>query len=164
MKLFLKTGEDKSQLNVKRTGSSNYIVEKSDKHYDIIFTKNGVYVNGKHYFLNTHSNLNGDLDSIVLDGEFFPVEVQKIDDRKTSQHGYSPDAGKIKAVLAGKIISMHVENNQKVKKGDLLLVLEAMKMENEIRAPFNGIISKVNVESGNLVIKDEILVELQEIK
>jgi len=52
----------------------------------------------------------------------------------------------ISAPMPGKILAVKVSNGQTVKKGDLLFVLEAMKMENEIMAPKSGVISGVFVQ------------------
>ena len=54
----------------------------------------------------------------------------------------------IKAPMPGTILKVNVSNGQAVKKGDVLMVLEAMKMENEIMAPNDGTVSSVNVNAG----------------
>ena len=55
----------------------------------------------------------------------------------------------VKAPMPGKILSVAVSAGQAVKKGDLLLVLEAMKMQNEIGAPVSGTIKSINVNKGD---------------
>lgn len=55
---------------------------------------------------------------------------------------------KIAAPMPGTIVSVNVSEGQSVKKGDVLVVLEAMKMENEIKAPRDGSISSVAVSKG----------------
>ena len=50
--------------------------------------------------------------------------------------------------MPGTILSVNVQNGAAVNKGDVLMVLEAMKMENEIIAPCSGTIASVNVQSG----------------
>ncbi len=54
----------------------------------------------------------------------------------------------INAPMPGTILKVNVANGQPVKKGDVLMVLEAMKMENEIMAPQDGTVSSVNVNAG----------------
>ncbi len=54
----------------------------------------------------------------------------------------------ITAPMPGTMLKVNVSNGQAVKKGDVLMVLEAMKMENEIMAPSDGTISSVNVQAG----------------
>ncbi len=50
--------------------------------------------------------------------------------------------------MPGTILSVNVQNGAAVKKGDVLMILEAMKMENEIIAPCDGTIASVNVQNG----------------
>ena len=71
------------------------------------------------------------------------------------------DARKIVAFIPGTIIKVHVKDKQKVKKGAALLVLQAMKMNNIILAPFNCVIKKVYVKNGESVPKSHLLVELK---
>jgi biotin carboxyl carrier protein len=66
----------------------------------------------------------------------------------------------IKAPMPGTIVKMNVSAGAAVKKGDVLCVLEAMKMENDICAPQDGTVATVNVQSGSSVQTDEVLVTL----
>ena len=54
----------------------------------------------------------------------------------------------ITAPMPGTILKVNVANGQTVKKGDVLMVLEAMKMENEIMAPADGVVNSVSVVNG----------------
>lgn len=58
---------------------------------------------------------------------------------------------KVAAPMPGTIVSVNVSNGQSVKKGDVLVVLEAMKMENEIKAPADGTVTSVAVAKGESV-------------
>lgn len=58
---------------------------------------------------------------------------------------------KISAPMPGKILSVKVSAGQEVKKGDVIVILEAMKMENEIVAPQDGVVATVNISSGQSV-------------
>ena len=73
--------------------------------------------------------------------------------------GNSKKSGNIKAPMPGLILNINVKEGQKVKEGDTLLVLEAMKMENAISAENDGTIKSVNVKTGNTVEKGELLIE-----
>ena len=57
----------------------------------------------------------------------------------------------VSAPMPGTILKVNVSNGQAVKKGDVLMVLEAMKMENEILAPCDATVSSVNVAQGAAV-------------
>ena len=57
----------------------------------------------------------------------------------------------VNSPMPGTILSVNVQNGATVKKGDVLMVLEAMKMENEIMSPCDGTIVSVNVQNGTSV-------------
>ena len=58
---------------------------------------------------------------------------------------------KVAAPMPGTIVSVNVSDGQAVKKGDVLVVLEAMKMENEIKAPKDGTVTGISVNKGESV-------------
>ena len=64
------------------------------------------------------------------------------------------------APMPGKIVELLVEESASVKEGDSILVLEAMKMQNEIIAQVSGKIKKINVKAGDTVTKDDVLLEI----
>ncbi|MBQ3589376.1 MAG: biotin/lipoyl-binding protein [Clostridia bacterium] len=66
----------------------------------------------------------------------------------------------IKAPMPGTILKVNVSNGQAVKKGDVLFILEAMKMENEIMAPCDGTVSAVSVANGASVENGTVLCTL----
>lgn len=75
---------------------------------------------------------------------------------------YEPiDQKKIIAHIPGTIIEIKVKVGDSVKKGDLLLIVEAMKMYNDIRAPFNGKIKKIHVTPGQKVPKADLYLEFE---
>ena len=66
------------------------------------------------------------------------------------------------APMPGKIVSINVKDGQKIKSGDNLLVLEAMKMENLLTATKDTKIKKINVKTNDAVEVDQILIEFDE--
>jgi biotin carboxyl carrier protein len=68
--------------------------------------------------------------------------------------------GRVKAPIPGLVTRLLVSQSQKVRVGQPLLYLEAMKMENEIVAPRSGVVSQLNVKPGQSVALDEVLVEI----
>ncbi len=66
----------------------------------------------------------------------------------------------VKAPMPGTILKINASAGQAVKKGDVLCVLEAMKMENDICAPEDGTVASVNVQKGTSVSTDEVLITL----
>lgn len=66
----------------------------------------------------------------------------------------------VKAPMPGNIMKVNVKPGQPVKRGDVLVVLEAMKMENDICAPNDGTVASVEVAQGATVETDAVLVTL----
>jgi biotin carboxyl carrier protein len=69
----------------------------------------------------------------------------------------SPEGTKVKAFMQGKIIDVKVSEGQEVIEGQMLMILEAMKMENEIVAPVSGTVVKVVVNKNDNVENQETL-------
>ena len=67
----------------------------------------------------------------------------------------------VKAPMPGKIIDVLVREGSQVLRGESLVILEAMKMQNEILSPVNGHIVKVSAKPNTNVMKDDILVEIK---
>ncbi len=74
--------------------------------------------------------------------------------------GGAAGAVKVNAPMPGKILSVKASAGQAVKKGDVLMILEAMKMENEVVAPQDGTIASVNVAAGDSVEAGAVLASL----
>lgn len=72
----------------------------------------------------------------------------------------APDPNIIRCFIPGVIQKVHVRAGQKVRKGEPLCILEAMKMQNDIASPFDGRVKTVSVEPGQMVTKGELLMEL----
>ena len=69
-------------------------------------------------------------------------------------------ANKVTAPMPGTILQVKVSQGQSVKKGDVICVLEAMKMENDIPAPCDGVIVSINVQKGASVGAGDILASI----
>ena len=68
---------------------------------------------------------------------------------------------KVTAPMPGKILSVKASAGQEVKKGEVILLLEAMKMENEVVAPKDGKVASINVNSGDMVESGDVLATLE---
>ena len=85
---------------------------------------------------------------VFVDGEVFKVKpVQLTGLRKEKRK----DEGDLSSPISGKVVSVKVKNGDSVKKGDVLMVIEAMKMEYLIRAPYDGKIKKVFFKEKDLI-------------
>lgn len=112
---------------------------------------------------------------IRLDGRLEEVVLQPIREVDVSGSGYElsegapvkpkrprpRDVGDITSPISGKVVSVKVGVGQEIKEGDVLLVVEAMKMENEIHSPVDGVVEEILVQTGENVDPDEVLVRVK---
>ncbi|MDR0982433.1 MAG: acetyl-CoA carboxylase biotin carboxyl carrier protein subunit [Culturomica sp.] len=73
----------------------------------------------------------------------------------------APNPNMIDAHIPGTITKIFVSEGDEVKEGNVVLRLQAMKMDNEILAPFDAKIKKVNVKEGEKIAKNTVMVELE---
>jgi biotin carboxyl carrier protein len=101
---------------------------------------------------------------VHLDGEYYPVRIEdeKIRElKKLVEHsGDSRGEESIVAPIPGLITRINVHVGDKVKRGDGVIILEAMKMENEIKADCDGVIQEVLIKQGSSVEKNQTLLIL----
>lgn len=100
---------------------------------------------------------------VLANGVKYSIQIKEPLDELLASMGLdkATEAGisNIKAPMPGLVLSVEVEPGAHISKGDKLLVLEAMKMENVIKAPGDGVISKILVNKGQTVDKNQILIE-----
>ncbi|MCU0444671.1 MAG: acetyl-CoA carboxylase biotin carboxyl carrier protein subunit [Microscillaceae bacterium] len=101
--------------------------------------------------------------TIKLNHKLYEVELHDKFDQLLQKMGMDKTAtnkvSEVKAPMPGLIIDVKVEEGQTVKKGDALLILEAMKMENVLKSPTDGVIKAIKVKKGDNVEKNHILVQ-----
>jgi len=95
---------------------------------------------------------------IIEDREYDTLYTRKFELRKPYQPA---DPKKIRCVIPGVVNAIQVTPGKKVRQGDPLLVIEAMKMQNEILAAAEGVIRSVHVRLGQMVTKGEVLIEFE---
>ena len=94
---------------------------------------------------------------VTIMGKFFTRGEKKV---KKAPAAAPAGATTVNAPMPGTILDIKVSAGQAVKKGDLLVILEAMKMENEIMAPCDGTIASVNATKGASVNSGDLLVSI----
>jgi len=116
---------------------------------------------------NLRITVNGtvyDVQVEEVDGSAAPAPVQTAAPAAKPAHAPKPAATAggepVKSPMPGTIINVNVTAGQSVKKGDVLVVLEAMKMENEIKAAKDGKIISVSVNKGESVDTGTVLVTI----
>ena len=148
---FLLTEKDISNLDIVKAGNSKQHILQNNKpfHTEIVvsnFTskKYVVKVNNTKYEVN----IQNELDLLITKMGFEVGQSKKVND--------------VKAPMPGLILEIAVKEGQEVAENDLLLVLEAMKMENSISSPREGIIKSVKVNNGDAVDKGALLIEFED--
>jgi biotin carboxyl carrier protein len=99
-----------------------------------------VLVNGNKYQMTVKDKFDELLKSLGLDN----MKSNKVNE--------------IKAPMPGLVLDIRVSEGTEVKKGDPILVLEAMKMENILKSPTDGVVKKINVKKGVAVEKNQVLI------
>ncbi len=104
-----------------------------------------------------------DVCTVTIDGQRFKVEIEDERARRAgARRAAVEEAGGSEVVspMPGVVVAVLVEAGQEVRAGEGLLILEAMKMENEIRAPRSGVVEAVEVAAGQRVSQDDVLVRI----
>jgi glutaconyl-CoA/methylmalonyl-CoA decarboxylase subunit gamma len=116
---------------------------------------------GRSYALSIEGALND--VAITLAGHFYDVRLE--DERERAAHAAegadAPAGGLVTSVMPGIVVTLLVEKGQTVEKGAPLLILSAMKMQNEIAAPATGVVTHVHVAAGQAVAAGAKLVTIE---
>jgi biotin carboxyl carrier protein len=165
-----------------KIAAMNYIATVNDMEFVIeIDQEDKITVNNQPYEINCQHLPEGGIWSLLLDnrsleaiveerseawevlihGELYTVRVQderayRLAKARGATGDHAGDAT-IKSPMPGLIIDVPVQVGQAVKKGDQVIILESMKMENELRSPRDGFVTHVYVEQGASVEKDQVL-------
>jgi biotin carboxyl carrier protein len=113
-----------------------------------------VEVNGTRYEVEVHKQVVQPRTPVLVRQEV-PAPT-----RSETKIRKSIGAAQVKAPLPGNIMQLFVRNGDVVRKGDKLLMYEAMKMENTIVAEKEGTVSSVRVQPGDSVLEGDVLMEL----
>ena len=94
----------------------------------------------------------------IDDTGYETIFTRKFKERKPYK---KPDDSLVNAFIPGVIFEINVRKGQKIKEGDKLLILEAMKMKNILLAPRDGTIKEILVKKGEMVHKNQLLITLE---
>jgi biotin carboxyl carrier protein len=102
--------------------------------------------------------------TLQINGSKYDITLKdKLDDLLAGMGltaGAAAKLNNIKAPMPGLVLNILVAEGDTITKGDALLVLEAMKMENIIKSPGEGVVKKINVNKGQAVEKNQVLIEI----
>ena len=133
------------------------IVEVSDGYFHILINRKSYRAEVVKADPATKSfalKINGKVYSVTLKDKF-DLLLEKMG----MNNGFSGKANHVKAPMPGLIIDLRVKEGDTVMPGDALLILEAMKMENMIKASAQSIVKSVKVKKGDSVEKNQVLIE-----
>ena len=154
----------------------------SDERFEIeIDNDGGVLVNGEARDVD-FLNLGGSLFSLITENKSYEAvidddegrvavmmrgrlfETQVLDERAMllaqRRGSLSTGSGEVHAPMPGLIVEVTAESGQAVKQGDTLIILESMKMQNELRSPIDGVVRSIYVEADQAVNKNDLLAEI----
>jgi len=100
---------------------------------------------------------------VLLRGQSYEVRVQSERPKPASQRGWAPPVGEIiiKAPIPGLVVEVPVSVGQSVAEQEVVLILESMKMENELRAPRAGVVRAIHVAAGDTADLGQPLITLE---
>jgi pyruvate carboxylase subunit B len=101
---------------------------------------------------------------VVVGGIAYDLAVKGLEGEKGGPRAAAKAvaaAGAVTAIMPGKIIRVLVTEGEKVTEGDVICILEAMKMENELKAPKAGVVKALYVEAGRDVETGAVLAEIE---
>ncbi|MEK7311686.1 MAG: biotin/lipoyl-containing protein [Chloroflexota bacterium] len=160
-----------------------YLTTLNDKTYLIeINDDRHVTVDGKTYEIDLEAVAGQPLYSLLIDNQSFEGFVENddegwrvlmrgdlyqarvVDERAVrlakSAGGTVAQTGdfQLKAPMPGLVVSVLVSEGQAVKKGDIIVILESMKMQNELKSPRDGTVARVKVKGGDTVEQNQIMI------
>lgn len=141
-KVFAKIEEREYELEASEVEPNVWLLKNNNQIYQIYVSPNGIVNIGKHQ-----------------------LEINLIDPKKLRGSG-SSDSGaegkaEIKTAMPGKIVRVLVEIGAEVISGDGVIVVEAMKMQNEMKSPKTGIIKEIRFNEGETVNAGDVLVIIE---
>lgn len=157
---------NKKEYAIALDNSTSGSVDGQEFSWDVIEVKEGSF-----HVIKDHKSYNVEVVKadaseksflIKVNGNNYQLQVKDKFDELLKQLGFdnlnANKVNEIKAPMPGLVLDVRVEEGAEVKKGDAVLVLEAMKMENIIKSPTDGIIKKINVKKGVAVEKNQVLI------
>jgi biotin carboxyl carrier protein len=162
-----------------------YITTVEGKQFSVeVIDEKHVNVNGKIYEVDFEAVSGQPVYSLILDGKshesyiargddnwqvllrgrLYPVIVEDEREKRlrAAAGGGVAEGGEftLKAPMPGLVVSVPVSEGQDVKKGQVILILESMKMQNELKAPRDGVIQRIKVKAGESVEQKQTLLSV----
>ncbi|HUR82963.1 MAG TPA: biotin/lipoyl-containing protein [Thermoanaerobaculia bacterium] len=155
MKFIAREGDRELEVEVQRHGAG-YRVRLGDRWLEADFVNVGPYVRSLRLEDGTQVPLvhhrEGNTHQITLDGSTVHVDIiDPLAAKRRRREDEIGSSGVVKAMMPGRVVRVLVAQGEAVRKGQGLVILEAMKMENEIVAPADGTVDQLFVDAGQTV-------------
>ena len=111
-----------------------------------------VIVDGEEFEVELEQD--GEMWKATVEGKTFEIQVTDAGPapkQRRSAGGKSKKSGKVTANIPGKVVTVEVTVGQEVEEGQVVMILEAMKMQNEIQAPVSGKVTEIHCEEGQSI-------------
>jgi biotin carboxyl carrier protein len=158
-------GEKSYRVELQRAGEGwQCKLDGRELPLDVTSAQNGVLsllLNGKSYEIK--QEIAGPETNIVVGHERFSVALRDPRSLRSRRGAGAAEQGvkKITAPMPGKIVRVLAPEGTAVQMGQSVIVIEAMKMQNELKAPKNGVVKKINVAEGAAVDAGQALAEVE---
>lgn len=161
------TKEYKTNITTQSQNNFSGVINGVDFNADIIPIKDGLYhilKNNQSFTLELVKAMPEDKKMVVkINNTPYTLDIKDKFDELLHSLGLDSMATKkvndIKAPMPGMVLNILVEEGQSIKKGDALIVLEAMKMENILKSPTDGVVKKIAAVKGTAVEKNQLLIQ-----
>jgi biotin carboxyl carrier protein len=167
MKLKAQVGDASSDLDIRidgekvfaRVDDREYTLETSEVEPGVYLLKN----NGRIYEAYVSDIGPGGNAKVTVRGQTIDVAIFDPKRLRSSQsdHPHGDGRAEIKTAMPGKVVRIMAEVGQTVEKGAGVIVVEAMKMQNEMRSPKDGVIKEIRTSEGATVNVGEVLVVIE---
>ena len=141
-------------------GDKEYVIERFKDEPGLVTVKNGTL---QHKIRILKVDKETKTFHLRINGIKHIVQIKDKFDRLLDELGFNSGnaviINQIRAPMPGLIIKVDVRLGDQVSKGDKVLVLEAMKMENVIKSPVDGTVSEVKVAKGDGVVKNQVMIQ-----
>lgn len=168
MKVDAIINKRKTEIELISKVQNRYKIKVDNKtfDFDIITIGNGSYsiiYNNNSWDLEAAKSSGFNTYTVYKFGQSFKVEIEDALSKykKNKDIGLHGGGNSIIAPMPGKIIKILVTEGQKVKEGDTILIISAMKMESEFKSAVDGTIKKIHAKDEDIVNGDQLLVEIE---
>lgn len=163
-------GEHKKEFTIELDKNANSgLLNGTEFNWDVIKVKKNTY-----HIIKDNESYNLEVLKINPTEKLFFVKVNGIKYKFNVKDKYdellhslgmdnllSTKISDLKAPMPGLVLDVSVSSGQSVSKGDALLILEAMKMENVIKSPTDGVIKSISVNKGEIVEKNQLILNFE---